>query len=171
MRHKPVLLGYLPTSFFLLMFAGCHADSLRVPQSEMTMDTQTASGPFDVNLAMQSDAAGIGDPNIGRMSLDKQFHGDLEAHSLGQMLGVRSATDGSGGYVAMERVVGTLAGRTGSFVLQHSSIMKVPTQSISVVPDSGTDQLEGLAGQMAIDITDGKHFYRLEYWFESETDK
>lgn len=102
------------------------------------------------------------------MSLDKQFHGELEAVSKGQMLGVRTAVKGSAGYVAMERVVGTLAGRTGSFVLQHSSTMTkgVPQQSITVVPDSGTDQLAGLAGSMTIDNADGKHAYNFEYWFD-----
>ncbi len=102
------------------------------------------------------------------MSIDKQFHGDLEAASKGQMLAVRTAVKGSAGYVAMERVVGTLAGRAGSFVLQHSSTMTrgEPRQSITVVPDSGTDGLAGLTGTMTIEIKDGKHFYHFEYGFE-----
>ncbi|MFN0133359.1 MAG: DUF3224 domain-containing protein [Phycisphaerales bacterium] len=126
------------------------------------------NGPFDVTLKPQSDDPSVGDPAVGRMSLDKQFHGELEAVSKGQMLGVRTAVKGSAGYVAMERVVGTLAGRTGSFVLQHSSTMTkgVPQQSITVVPDSGTDQLAGLAGSMTIDNADGKHAYNFEYWFD-----
>ena len=132
------------------------------------MIKQTITGPFDVALSPQSDPPGVGDPQIGRLSLDKQFHGALEAVSKGQMLGVRTGVDGSAGYVAMERVVGTLAGRPGSFVLQHSSTMARGTQaqSVMVVPDSGTDQLEGLAGEMTIDITDGSHNYRFVYWFE-----
>ncbi len=84
------------------------------------------------------------------------------------MLAVRTGVAGSAGYVAIERVVGTLEGRNGSFVLQHSSTMArgVPTQSVTVVPDSGTEQLEDLAGEMTIDVADGAHVYRFEYWFE-----
>jgi hypothetical protein len=125
------------------------------------------NGPFDVTLKPQSDDPSVGDPAVGRMSLDKQFHGELEAISKGQMLGVRTAVKGSAGYVAIERVVGRLGGRTGSFVLQHSSIMSkgVPQQSITVVPDSGTDQLASLAGSMTIDNANGKHAYDFEYWF------
>ena len=153
-----------------LVLVGCHTNDVRVSTTELVMCKQTVSGPFDVDLTPQSDAPGIGHPSVGRMSIDKHFHGELEAHSLGQMLGVRSVEAGSGGYVAMERVEGTLAGRTGSFVLQHSSIMNrgTPTQAIMVVPDSGTDQLVGLAGEMTIDIIDGKHFYHFDYWFEPE---
>jgi hypothetical protein len=126
-------------------------------------------GPFDVTLKPQTDDPNVGDPAVGRMSIDKQFHGDLEAVSKGQMLGVRTAVKDSAGYVPMERVVGTLAGRTGSFVLQHNTTMNrgVPQQSIIVVPDSGTDQLAGLTGAMTIDITDGKHFYNFEYGFDA----
>jgi hypothetical protein len=130
--------------------------------------TRRATGPFDVTLTPQTDDQNVGDATIARMSLDKQFHGDLEAASKGQMLGVRTAVKGSAGYVAMERVVGTLNGRKGSFVLQHSSSMNrgEPQQSITVVPDSGTDQLVGLLGSMTIDIVDGKHFYNFEYRFD-----
>jgi hypothetical protein len=99
------------------------------------------------------------------MSIDKQFHGDLEAVSKGQMLTAMTDVKGSAGYVAMERVTGTLHGRSGSFVLQHSSTLTrgAPQQSITVVPDSGTGQLVGLAGKMAINIVDGKHSYDFEY--------
>jgi hypothetical protein len=100
------------------------------------------------------------------MSLDKRYHGALEASSSGEMIAFRSATPGSAGYVAMETVRGTLAGRAGSFVLQHSSTLNrsAPTQSITVVPDSGTEALAGLAGRMTIDIAaDGAHAYRFEY--------
>jgi hypothetical protein len=126
-------------------------------------------GSFDVALKPQADAPDVGDPAIGRMSADKQFHGGLEATSKGQMLGVRTALEDSAGYVAMERVVGTLDGRTGTFVLQHSTTMNrgVPRQSITVVPDSGTADLSGLAGSMTIEITAGQHFYDFEYWFEA----
>lgn len=136
------------------------------------MTKQTAAGAFEVNLTPQADGEGVGDPSIGRLAIDKQFHGDLEAVSKGQMLGVRSADTGSGGYVALERVVGKLAGREGSFVLQHSSTMKrgAPTQSVTVVPDSGTGGLTGLVGEMTIEIEGGKHGYRFEYGFEEPGD-
>lgn len=124
------------------------------------------SGTFDVTMTPQVDAQG--DPSIGRMTLDKQYHGELQAAAKGQMLGVRTATKGSAGYVAMERVTGALAGRTGSFILQHSSTMSrgQAAQSITVVPDSGAQGLTGLAGAMTIEITEGKHIYHFEYWFE-----
>jgi hypothetical protein len=99
------------------------------------------------------------------MSIDKQFHGDLEGTSKGEMLTASGTVKGSAGYVAMERVEGKLKGRSGSFVLQHNATMNrgVPQLNIIVVPDSGTGELEGLAGQMTIKITGGKHFYDFEY--------
>ena len=99
------------------------------------------------------------------MSLDKQFHGDLDATSKGEMLAAGTEVKGSAGYVAMERVTGKLHGRSGTFVLQHSGTMNrgSPQLSVTVVPDSGTDQLEGLVGKMAIKIEGGKHFYDFEY--------
>lgn len=102
---------------------------------------------------------------LGRMSIDKEFHGDLEAASKGEMLAATTSVKGSAGYVAMERVSGSLHGRTGTFVLQHSSAMTrgTPQQSVTVVPDSGTDQLAGLSGKMTIIIKDGKHSYEFEY--------
>ena len=125
--------------------------------------TATAKGPFDVKLTPQGAAT---DPAaVGRMSLDKTFHGDLAGTSVGEMLAVRTAVAGSAGYVAIERVTGSLEGRTGSFVLQHSGTMTrgTPSLTLTVVPDSGTRELTGLAGQMAIDIVDGKHHYRFDY--------
>jgi len=132
------------------------------------MTTRHATGPFDVTLTPRPDPAGVGDPVVGRMSLDKAFHGDLEATSKGQMLAVRSSVKGSAGYVAIERVVGTLHGRSGSFSLQHSGTMTrgTPKQSITVVPDSGTDELAGLGGTMTIEVQPGgKHLYRFDYSF------
>jgi hypothetical protein len=107
----------------------------------------------------------VGEPNVGRMSLDKQFHGDLEGGSKGQMLAAGTDVKDSTGYVAMERVKGTLHGRKGTFALQHSGTMTrgTPELSITVVPDSGTGDLVGLAGKMTINIVDGKHFYEFEY--------
>lgn len=131
-----------------------------------------ARGPFDVTLAPQKadnpQAEGTG---IGRMSIDKQFHGDLEATSQGEMLAFRTAIANSAGYVAIERVTGTLGGRSGSFALQHSSTMNrgVPLQNISVVPDSGTDELKDLSGSMTIVIAEGgKHAYEFEYTLSEE---
>ncbi|HEX5127045.1 MAG TPA: DUF3224 domain-containing protein [Rhodocyclaceae bacterium] len=124
-----------------------------------------AIGIFEVKLNPQAPEENVGDPSVGRMSLDKQFHGDLEASSRGQMLAVMTDIKGSAGYVAMERVAGKLHGRSGSFALQHSGTMTrgTPQLSVTVVPDSGTDQLAGLAGAMTIDIADGKHSYIFEY--------
>jgi hypothetical protein len=123
-----------------------------------------ASGTFEVKVSPQA-TDDKGDPLLGRMSLDKQFHGDLEAISKGEMLSAATNVKGSAGYVAIERVSGTLQGRKGSFVLQHSGTMTrgVPQLTITVVPDSGTGQLTGLTGKMNINIVDGKHFYDFEY--------
>ena len=125
-----------------------------------------ASGSFDVKTTPQPAQDGTGGPTLGRFVLSKQFHGDLEATSEGQMLTASTAVEGSAAYVAVERVTGTLGGRRGSFSLQHTGVMNrgVPELKITVVPDSGTDDLIGLAGTMAIDITpDGKHSYRFDY--------
>jgi hypothetical protein len=123
-----------------------------------------AKGTFEVKLDPQTDEK-ISDPTVGRMSIDKQFHGDLEATSKGQMLTAMTDVKGSAGYVAIERVRGTLSGRTGTFALQHTGTMAagVYQLSVTVVPDSATGQLVGLAGKMAIIITDGKHSYDFEY--------
>ena len=125
--------------------------------------TKHASGAFEVKMNPQVDDKG--EPTVGRMSLDKQFHGDLEAGSKGQMLAVMTDVSGSAGYVAMERVNGKLHGRSGTFALQHSGTMTrgTPQLIITVVPDSGTGELAGLAGTMIINIIDGKHFYEFDY--------
>jgi Protein of unknown function (DUF3224) len=127
--------------------------------------TNRASGTFEVKLSPQPPDDQNDDPTPGRMSIDKQFHGDLEATSKGQMLAAMTAVKGSAGYVAMERVSGSLQGRNGTFVLQHTGTMTrgAQQQSVTVVPDSGTAELVGLAGRMAIIITDGKHSYDFEY--------
>lgn len=123
-----------------------------------------ATGTFDVKLAVQTDEK-VGDPSVGRMSIDKTFHGDLEATSKGQMLSTITETKGSAGYVAIERVTGTLQGRGGSFSLQHNATMNrgVPELNVIVIPDSGTGQLVGIAGKLNIIITDGKHSYEFDY--------
>jgi hypothetical protein len=122
------------------------------------------TGTFEVKLTPQPEDKADGS-TLGRMSGDKQFHGDLEGTSKVQMLTAMTDVKGSAGYVAIERVTGTLHGHTGSFVLQHSgSSNRGATQlSITVVPDSGTGQLVGIAGKMTITITDGKHSYDFEY--------
>ena len=127
--------------------------------------TSHARGPFDVKVTPQAPDAKADGTSFGRMSLDKQLHGDLEATSKGEMLTAMTEVKGSGVYVALERVSGTLHGRSGTFVLQHSGTMTrgATHLTITVVPDSGTGQLVGLAGKMAITITDGKHTYDFEY--------
>ena len=129
----------------------------------MTNITAHATGAFDVKTTPQDDKTG--DAALGRFLLDKQYHGDLEATARGQMLTAGTAVKGSAGYVAIERVNGTLKGRTGSFVLQHTGTMTqgTPHLVITVVPDSGTGQLEGIAGTMNIIIAAGKHSYDFEY--------
>ena len=124
----------------------------------------TASGNFEVKMKPETDED-VGDPTVGRMSIDKQFHGDLVATSKGQMLAVQGDVKGSAGYVAMERVIGTLAGHSGTFALQHTGTMArgAAELSVTVVPDSGTGELAGLAGKMTILVAGGKHSYELEY--------
>lgn len=129
------------------------------------MIARHATGAFDVTVTPLSAEAGIGDESIGRMALSKRFHGDLQAIALGQMLATRTPTPGSAAYVALDRVTGTLHGRTGSFSLQHSGTMDrgAPTLDILIVPDSGTEQLAGISGRLRIRIDEGRHFYELDY--------
>jgi hypothetical protein len=124
-----------------------------------------ATGPFDVKLTPQAPDGVYEDTQLGRLSLDKQFHGDLEATSRGQMLTGGTSVKGSAGYVAIERVTGTLHGKHGSFVLMHAGTMAHGefNLSITVVPDSGTDELTGLSGKMAIIIEGKAHRYDFEY--------
>ncbi|MGH7620802.1 MAG: DUF3224 domain-containing protein [Gemmatimonadaceae bacterium] len=123
-----------------------------------------AHGLFDVKLAPLDPAHG-GEGALGRMSIDKQYRGDLTATGAGEMLSFMSAAPGSGAYVALERVVGTLQGRSGTFVLQHSATMTrgAPHLSLTVAPDSGTGELSGLAGSMQIIIDGKKHSYEFDY--------
>ena len=125
--------------------------------------TTYASGTFEVKLVPQDDKSE--DATMGRMTIDKQFHGDLEGVSRGQMLTALTSVESSAGYVAIERVTGSLDGRMGSFTLQHSSVIRrgEPQQNIIVAPDSGTGQLAGLSGRMTIKIADGNHSYDFEY--------
>ena len=130
--------------------------------------TNHAKGPFDVKLAPQPLALEdrIEGATVARMSLDKQYHGDLDAHSKGEMLSAMTATQGSAGYVAIEKVDGTLGGRKGTFVLQHNATMTrgEPALNIIVVPDSGTGELAGLTGRMEVVIAaGGAHSYRFDW--------
>lgn len=124
-----------------------------------------ASGPFDVKVTPAEEKSD--DPLLGRMTIDKQYHGDLDGTGKGQMLTAATAVKGSAGYVAIEKFTGTLKGHSGSFILQHAGTMGgglPPQLSIRVVPDSGTGQLTGIGGAMRIIIAaDGKHSYEFEY--------
>lgn len=128
-----------------------------------TVVTTRATGPFDVKMAPLDTHADP--PVLGRMSLDKVYHGDLEATAAGEMLAAMTPVEGSAGYVAIERVTGTLAGRTGTFLLQHNGLMNrgAPSLVITVIPDSGTGELEGLSGTMMIVIENGAHRYEFDY--------
>lgn len=124
------------------------------------------SGIFEIDLnPLDSYAQGINGIGLGRMSIDKTFKGELSATSKGEMLAALTLVKNSGGYVAIEQVVGTLAGKKGSFVLQHFGIQnKGKTRLVlEVVPDSATDELSGLKGTMDITMEDGEHYYEFEY--------
>lgn len=122
-----------------------------------------ARGEFEVKLVPQTEERSI--PLLGRLIIDKVFHGDIEGSSQGQMLSAKTAVPASAGYVAIERVEATINGRQGSFVLQHNATMNKGESmlNIIIVPDSGTDELAGIAGKMNILIKDKKHFYDMEY--------
>ena len=124
-----------------------------------------AKGTFEVRVVPLAADEGTDTGGFGRLSIDKTFSGDLTGTSKGQMVGAFTAVEGSAGYVALERVTGTLNGRKGSFILQHSGSMSKGTQNIvvTVVPDSGTEELTGLAGTMQIIIEGKKHSYLFEY--------
>jgi hypothetical protein len=147
----------LTTAAILILTMMLHAQS-----KDTSMPTH-ATGPFEVKVTHQDDKSD--DATLGRMTIDKQYHGDLEATGKGQALTAATAVKGSGAYVAIEKVSGTLNGRTGTFVLQHSGTMtqNKPQLTITVVPDSGTGQLAGISGKMTINVADGKHSYDFEY--------
>jgi hypothetical protein len=137
----------------------------QTPSAPTPRLTATAKGTFEVTLAPLAEGSRKGTWAPGRMTLDKRFHGDLEGASQGEMMSVLSP-QGSGGYAAMERVEGVLQGRKGTFLLLHHGLMtgRVPGEwGVVVVPDSGTGELEGLAGRMTITISAKEHAYALEY--------
>jgi hypothetical protein len=143
---------------------GSRAVPSAAPLKETRMSLR-ATGTFEVKLARQPLADPDADPKLGRMSIDKVFSGDLQGTARGEMLMAGTETKGSAGYVAIERVNATLAGRSGTFVLQHSGTMGrgEPQLAVTVVPDSGTGQLSGLAGTLKIIIADGRHGYEFDY--------
>jgi hypothetical protein len=124
-----------------------------------------AKGSFTVEMKPQLEPTSVEGVSLGRMSLDKHFEGDLTATGKGQMLTALTPIKGSAGYVAIERVTGTLHGRNGSFVFQHTGTMDQGDQqlSITVVPGSRTGALAGIAGTFKLTIVEGKHFYEFEY--------
>lgn len=126
--------------------------------------TNHAAGTFQVKVTPAANEKAA-DAAIGRFLLNKQFQGDLDGTSKGEMLGASTSVKGSAAYVALEHVSGTLKGRKGSFTLQHTGTMTRGSlqMTVTVVPDSGTEQLTGIAGTMTIKIVDGKHFYDFEY--------
>lgn len=158
--------------FALLLYIGTYATAqnkspIKTTNPKEKTVTKLAKGTFDVKVIPQAAEENVGDPTIGRLSLDKQFSGDLVGTSKGQMLGVQTEVKDSAGYVAAERFTGTLDGKKGSFSLQHSGTMQAGkfVLNVIVVPDSGTGELARLTGKMNIIIKDGKHFYEFEYSF------
>lgn len=125
----------------------------------------TVKGSFDVKVLPQELTFAADLQGMGRMSIDKQFRGELDATSKGEMISAMTATKGSAGYVAIEQVTGTLQGKKGTFMLQHSAFMNrgVPSLTITVIPDSGTDELTGLQGTMGIEIVGKAHFYSFTF--------
>jgi hypothetical protein len=124
-----------------------------------------ATGSFSVKIAPQAPEDGVGDPGIARMGLHKQFEGELQAEARGQMLAIRGAVEGSAAYVALDRVEGVLHGRRGGFSLHHRGVMDrgQPSLEVRIVPDSGSGELAGISGSLAIRIEGKQHFYDLEY--------
>jgi hypothetical protein len=124
-----------------------------------------AEGTFDVkNAPLPADGPITGTP-LGRFGLDKQFHGDLDATSKGEMLSAGNPSSGAAGYVAIEYVTGTLRGRKGSFAMQQFGTMQDGKFDLKViaVPGSGTGELAGISGTMEIIIAAGKHSYKFDY--------
>ncbi len=151
-------------SLYVLIVVSTFAQSQSTNSSHQEASvTMHARGPFDVKVTPQDDKSA--DTKLGRMALDKQYHGDIEGTGVGQMLTAATDVKGSGAYVAIEKVTGTLKGRSGSFVLQHTGTMSGGQfhLNVTIVPDSGTGELVGISGKMTINIADGKHSYDLEY--------
>jgi hypothetical protein len=164
----------MPTSVALVLLAalaaGVPAPAPHVPAPRMSADAaphapRTARGTFTVTLVPQPADTHADGTRMGRMTIDKRFTGDLEATGLGQMLTGMGGIKGSAAYSAIERITGTLQGRRGSFIVQHTGVMARGAQSlrITVVPDTGTDELAGITGEMSIVIEGGVHSYAFTY--------
>ena len=158
----------LVTSLMLTVTAFAQTSTSTTPSAHSTHGAAMthAKGTFTVKLEPQKDEPA--DPKLARLTIDKQFTGDLEGTSHGQMLSAGTDTKGSAGYVAIEKVTSTLNGKSGTFTLQHTATMNrgVPQLSITVVPDSGTGELVGIHGSLQIIIANGKHSYDFEYAIE-----
>lgn len=166
MKCRLVILILMAVGMATFVYAATQSpEPGKVQKENIAIMTTNASGTFEVKMTPQAPGDKAAGAAVGRYSLDKQFRGNLEGTSKGEMLAVGTGVEGSAGYVAMEQVTGTLNGRKGTFALQHSGTMTrgAPQLSVTVVPDSGTDQLVGLSGRMEIKIADGKHFYEFEY--------
>ena len=124
-----------------------------------------ASGAFEITMLPQQDQ----DFESGRLTIDKQYKGDLEGTGKGQMLSAHGHIEGSAAYVAIEKVEGSLHGKQGAFALQHRGVMDrgSPSLEVGIIPDSGTGELSGISGTMNIIIQDGQHFYELHYRIET----
>lgn len=165
--NSTIMLRRLLAKFALLSLVAVAA--AQTQQAQKQPMPNHAAGPFDVRITAQEDKPA--EPQLNRMTLDKQYRGDLQGAGKGQMLTASTDVKGSGAYVAIERFTGTLKGLSGSFVLQHSGIMtqNAPHLTITVVPDSGTEDLKGISGKMMINIAaDGSHSYDFEYTLPSQ---
>lgn len=164
MRSKILFVLCLITCLSAVSYTQVKSATSKTGQNTKSM-TKLAKGTFEVKVTPLAAEENVGDPTIGRLSLDKTFSGDLAGTSKGQMLGIGTDVKGSGGYVAAERVNGTLDGKKGTFALQHTGTMQGEKYEIliTVVPDSGTGKLTGITGKMKIIIENGNHFYELEY--------
>jgi hypothetical protein len=165
-----LMAGYLSAAFISapLKARPSHRNEIQQDSNKAqggNVAAQHASGPFEVKLVPQGTPDKAEGSTLARMSLDKQYHGGLEATAKGEMLTAGTEVQGSAGYVAIERVTGMLNGRTGSFVLQHCGRLTrgAPVQNITVVPDSGSEQLTGITGKLTVIIEGGKHSYEFEY--------
>ena len=152
--------------WFLLTVYALAAGPLTWKEESMNEPHErVAKGTFEVKIAPLAQDGLTQDAKLGRMSIDKVFQGDISGEGKGMMLTAMTEVKGSAGYVAIEKVTGTVHGKTGTFVLQHSATMSGAGQvmDIIVVPDSGTGELAGIQGQFRILIEDGKHFYEFVY--------
>lgn len=158
---------FLTLGFVMIAAVAAYAQAGGAKNKPIMDKTTTARGTFDVKTTPQQPDDAAAGP-FSRLFLDKQFHGDLEAASKGQMMAAGTAVEGSGAYVALEKVSGSVGGKKGTFILMHTGTMRKNTDfvlNVTVVPDSGTEELSGIAGKMKIIIEKGKHSYEFTYSF------